>query len=254
MNDTVNLDIPHADPVASARDRKAQLEARGKSFERVEVRKAGLPGLTLNQDAPLEIWLTPDLIRALERRTARLEVVLSDPGLVPMIVMDEFRGAIRAGFRSGDAALVMERARNFNMRALFYDRSYMQIGVDSSCNTCLATLSDASIVLGQDCMLSHDVTFQPSDQHDIVDLETGEIINHKRSIILEDHVWIGKEAYLGAGCHVGTGAIIGARSVVVGPVAANTIVAGNPVRLIRAGTTWKRSFNAVKTAGEAHEP
>lgn len=254
MNETLAYGNQHLRAAASAEKAKASLEANGEVFELVEVRSAKLPGLTVNRDSPLEIWITPVLISALEAQTARLEIVLADVDIAPTIIASEFRGSVRVGFRSSDAAFVLEKSRNFNMRALFYARSYFSIGADTSCNSASVTLSDATISIARDCMLSHDITIQPSDQHDIVDIAKGEIINTKRTIILEDHVWIGKEAYLGAGCHVGTGAVVGARSVVTGPVAANTIVGGNPARVIREGVAWKREFNSVDASGKVLLP
>ncbi len=247
-------DTPHTDPAAQALARLKCLVDAGKQYESIDIRDARLPGLTINQDVSLKVWLTPRLIKAFENSSARLEIILSTADLAPTLVLDEFRGFIRAGFRSGNAAMVLGHLRAFNMRTLFYDRAFMSIGDKSSCNSASATLSDASILIGEDCMLSHDIQLQPSDQHDIIEIETGAVINRKRSIILEDHVWIGKEAYLGAGSKIGSGAIVGARAVVIGAVAPNTVVAGNPAREVRAGVTWKREFNAVTTTGEVSQP
>jgi acetyltransferase-like isoleucine patch superfamily enzyme len=52
---------------------------------------------------------------------------------------------------------------------------------------------------------------------------------------IDSDVWIGARAIILPSCtHLGQGAIIGAGSVVSKDVAANTIVAGNPARFIRA--------------------
>lgn len=48
-----------------------------------------------------------------------------------------------------------------------------------------------------------------------------------------DRVWIGEQVCILPGVTIGDGAIVGAGSVVTRDVAANTIVAGNPARVIR---------------------
>ena len=50
-------------------------------------------------------------------------------------------------------------------------------------------------------------------------------------------VWIGHGAYISAGVTIGDGAVIGAGSVVTKDVAAYTVVAGNPARIIKTRLT-----------------
>ena len=54
-----------------------------------------------------------------------------------------------------------------------------------------------------------------------------------RSIVIEDNVWIGGAAVLLPGVRIGRNAVVGAGAVVTRDVAANTVVAGNPARVIR---------------------
>lgn len=57
--------------------------------------------------------------------------------------------------------------------------------------------------------------------------------HHNNAIIIGNDVWIGTGAIILNGVTVGDGAIIGCGSVVIRDVEANTVVAGNPARLIR---------------------
>ena len=52
-------------------------------------------------------------------------------------------------------------------------------------------------------------------------------------IVIEDNVWLGGAAVLLPGVRIGRNAVVGAGAVVTRSVPANTIVAGNPARVIR---------------------
>jgi maltose O-acetyltransferase len=54
-----------------------------------------------------------------------------------------------------------------------------------------------------------------------------------KRIVIEDNVWIGGGAILLPGVTIGRNAVVGAGSVVTRDVPANTVVAGNPARMIR---------------------
>jgi len=54
-----------------------------------------------------------------------------------------------------------------------------------------------------------------------------------RPIVVEDNVWVGGGAILLPGVRVGRNAVVGAGAVVSRSVPANTVVAGNPARVIR---------------------
>jgi maltose O-acetyltransferase len=54
-----------------------------------------------------------------------------------------------------------------------------------------------------------------------------------RPIVIEDNVWLGGAAILLPGVRIGRHAVVGAGAVVTRDVPANTVVAGNPARVIR---------------------
>jgi maltose O-acetyltransferase len=54
-----------------------------------------------------------------------------------------------------------------------------------------------------------------------------------KPIVIEDNVWIGGGAILLPGVSIGRNAVVGAGAVIPRSVPANTVVAGNPARVIR---------------------
>jgi maltose O-acetyltransferase len=54
-----------------------------------------------------------------------------------------------------------------------------------------------------------------------------------KSIVIEDNVWVGGGAILLPGVRIGRNAVVGAGAVVSRSVPENTVVAGNPARIIR---------------------
>ena len=54
-----------------------------------------------------------------------------------------------------------------------------------------------------------------------------------KPIVIEDNVWVGGGAILLPGVRIGRNAVVGAGAVVSRDVLANTVVAGNPARVIR---------------------
>jgi acetyltransferase-like isoleucine patch superfamily enzyme len=59
-------------------------------------------------------------------------------------------------------------------------------------------------------------------------------VPEKRNIRIEEDVWIGAGSTILPGVTLGRGAVIGAGSIVTKDVTANTIVAGNPARVLRS--------------------
>lgn len=57
-------------------------------------------------------------------------------------------------------------------------------------------------------------------------------------IDIGNNVWIGAKCTITKGVKIGNGAIIGANSCVTKDVPPNTIVAGNPARVIKEGVAW----------------
>ena len=88
-----------------------------------------------------------------------------------------------------------------------------------------------NIKIGNNVAIAWNVTIMDSDFHDFyVD---GSNKNIAKDVIIKDNVWIGNNTIVLKGVTIGENAIIGAGSVVTKDVPSNTIVAGNPAKIIK---------------------
>jgi acetyltransferase-like isoleucine patch superfamily enzyme len=115
----------------------------------------------------------------------------------------------------------------------------------TTCNrAAFALASDGcSIILGDDCMLSMDVSVRASDMHPIYRLTTGERVNPPVSVLLESHVWIGERVAILKGVTVGAGSIVGSASVVNKAIPPGCLAVGTPAKVVDEDVTWLRNDN-----------
>ncbi len=107
-----------------------------------------------------------------------------------------------------------------------------------------------SFAVGDDALISSGVVMRNFDMHSIVDLATGHRLNNPVNTVIEQHVWLGQDAYM-LGCErIGYGSIIGARAFVKGVIPPKSIAAGMPARVLATNRSWGRSPGGM-TAGEA---
>lgn len=132
-----------------------------------------------------------------------------------------------------------------NIDMTLYDQSSVVIGDRTTCNSANLVAASSSIVIGKDCMLSHNIVLQSCDQHGIIDLKSMEIVNKKRDIIIDDHVWLGKGCFICPGSTIGVGSIVAAMSVVTKSVAPFTLVAGSPATIVKNDVSWSRQLEEI---------
>ncbi|MCJ2023603.1 acyltransferase [Methylobacterium sp. J-067] len=118
------------------------------------------------------------------------------------------------------------------------------IGAGASFNgqTRLLLHEPGRIDIGAGCLFGPDVDVTVSDMHALIDLETGQRVNPARDVTVGARVWLGIGTFVGKGARIGEGAVVGARTFVTGEVRSNTVVAGNPPRLLRENVSWRFSL------------
>lgn len=90
-----------------------------------------------------------------------------------------------------------------------------------------------AVNIGENCNISWDVCIMDRDYHKFN--SPVEIIS---PVNIQDNVWIGCNALIMKGVTIGEGAVVAAGSVVTKDVPANSVVGGNPARVIKEDIYW----------------
>jgi len=92
-----------------------------------------------------------------------------------------------------------------------------------------------SVCIGDHCLLATGVRVQDHDGHpiDAAERRVGRSSATVQPVVIESDVWIGTGAIILKGVHIGDRAVVAARSVVTKDVPPDTIVAGNPARVVK---------------------
>ena len=100
-----------------------------------------------------------------------------------------------------------------------------------------------SIELGRQTQTSWSCTLMDTDQHQLVDSE-GHCCNEDRPIAMGDNVWCGCHVIVTKGTQICSHVTIGAGSCVHGVFAEEqTVIAGNPARVVRHGVARKMEID-----------
>lgn len=93
-------------------------------------------------------------------------------------------------------------------------------------------LDNAAVTIGNHVMIGPNVQIYTA-AHPLEAAERNDGWETAYPVTIDENVWIGGGAILLPGVTVGRNAVVGAGAVVTRAVAANTVVAGNPARIIR---------------------
>lgn len=107
------------------------------------------------------------------------------------------------------------------------------------------------VSIGEGCCITSGVTILTHDYGwSVVKAQTGEIIGSVAPVSIGNHVYIGMHTTILAGVSIGDNVIIGANSLVSKSIPSNSVVAGNPARIIRSIAEYreKRKNNELNEA------
>lgn len=110
--------------------------------------------------------------------------------------------------------------------------NHLEMGVNSFINYDCIMLNNAMVKLGDNVLVGPKVSFYTA-MHPIDAKQREQWLVHAKPITVEDNVWIGGSATILGGVTIGKNAIVGAGAVVTKDVEPNTIVVGNPARVLR---------------------
>lgn len=104
----------------------------------------------------------------------------------------------------------------------------------SNCNTTI--ICGKKIEIGNDVMIGRNVTIRDNNGGHYMNLPG---YKEARPVIIGDKVWLCEGCTIMPGVKIGDGAIIGAGSIVFNNVPANTLVSGNPAKVVEKNVLWK---------------
>ena len=94
-----------------------------------------------------------------------------------------------------------------------------------------------SLSIGSDCAISWGVTIIDDDHHQLLGIEVKE---QKQNLVsIGNKVWIGCNVTILKNTHIGNNCVIAAGSIVKGNFPDNSLIAGNPAKIVKQNIDWK---------------
>jgi acetyltransferase-like isoleucine patch superfamily enzyme len=113
----------------------------------------------------------------------------------------------------------------------------LTIGDKFGANTGLTIVCGGKITIGEDVMCGRHVTLRNSNGNHPMNIPGAK---NSRPLVIGDHVWFCENSTVMNGVKIGSGAVIGSYAVVYDNVPANTLVMGNPAKVVMENVQWKR--------------
>lgn len=196
-------------------------------------------------EASCYLELSDEALASLESRKLRIQIV-KHGGKATIeklsIVIKAISGNIVICIGNDDSEVFFDTGSSGAYDLRLWRESKVSIGKNTTSNGARIVCDNSEFICGEDCMFSDSILIQGGDQHGIVDLESGTIINEGyKSIVLGEHVWLGRGVTLMPNVMIGNGCIIGAQSLVTKNIPEKSIAAGVSAKIIKSNMSWSRS-------------
>ncbi len=127
---------------------------------------------------------------------------------------------------------------NIFFAARFAERPVLRVGDNTGFGHQCAFVVGKEISIGRNCRFASsiaifDTSGHPSDPAARLRGDPPDI-SDVRPVIIGDNVWVGTGSTIYPGVVIGDNSIVSSQSVVMSSVPANTVVAGNPARMVRS--------------------
>lgn len=140
-----------------------------------------------------------------------------------------------------------KNTKNFlNLRIDLWSNASFYFGENASIKTKTPftgiIASDTNVFIGNEAMLSENITIRTTDAHSVYKVEGEELINPNASVLVGDYVWIGANAFISKGTTIGSGSIVGARAGIFGSKTfpSNVSIGGTPAKILNEEVIWTR--------------
>lgn len=97
----------------------------------------------------------------------------------------------------------------------------------------------SSIIIGDDCLFSNDITIRGSDGHPVMTFDfTKQINSPHQFIVIEPYVWVGQGVRILKSCRVGTSSILGTSAVITKDIPQFCKAYGVPAKYSKLDGIW----------------
>lgn len=161
----------------------------------------------------------------------------------------KLRGRIQIWHGPGSADIHIATAGPVNLDIRTWRVASLHIAEGTTVNQARIVCDHSDVTVGRDGLWSDEILIQSNDQHGIIDLNDGTLLNgHRRRIHIGEHVWIGRRATILPDLNIGSGSIIAANAVLASNTPPQTLFGGVPAKIIRDKVTWSRGTHGFSDA------
>ena len=118
---------------------------------------------------------------------------------------------------------------------------HVHFGCNVYANSNLTLVDDGHIYVGDRVMIGPNVTIATAN-HPIEPGLRGRALQYNRDVYIGENAWIGAGAVIVPGVRIGKNAVIGAGSVVTRDIPDNVVAVGNPCRVLREVSERDREY------------